>query len=84
MTPDTREWRSSTTYDYLDRADVDALAWECLRRNLDYQRDYANSIRTASELGPETEAIGDRWGLRFPRQAEPECTRTTGFLDAGS
>lgn len=74
MTPDTREWRSSTTYDYLDRADVDALAWECLRRNLDYQRDYAKSIRTASKTETKPEAIGDRWGLRFPRQTQPERT----------
>ncbi|WP_408634310.1 transcriptional regulator domain-containing protein [Paracoccus aminovorans] len=84
MTPDTTEWRSSTPYDYMDNADVDALAWECLRRNLEYQRDYADSINAPLILGNETEAIGNRWGLRFPRPAKSDRHSTTSLLDAGN
>lgn len=67
MTPDTKDWRSSTPYDYMDKADVDALAWECLRRNLEYQRDFAKITKIPPSVDIETEAIGNRWGLRFPR-----------------
>ncbi|MBB4020067.1 MULTISPECIES: transcriptional regulator domain-containing protein [Alphaproteobacteria] len=72
MTPDTREWRSSIPYDYWDDADIDALAWECLRRNPKYQRDYANIAKTPVRGDNETEAIGNRWGLRFPRPPKPK------------
>ncbi|UBS34104.1 DUF6499 domain-containing protein [Altererythrobacter sp. N1] len=71
MTPDTKEWRSSSTYDYWDDADVDALAWECLRRNQKYQRDYADISKAPLTADTETEAIGNRWGLRFPGPAKP-------------
>ncbi len=71
MTPDTKEWRSSSTYDYWDDADVDALAWECLRRNLQYQRDSADIAKAPLTADTETEAIGNRWGLRFPGPAKP-------------
>lgn len=70
MTPDTTEWRLSTPYDYMDYADVDGLAWECLRRNLQYQRDYAQSTKGPLTVDNETEAMGSRWGLRFPRPAK--------------
>lgn len=72
MTPDTTEWRSPTPYDYMDDADVDGLAWECLRRNLQYQRDYAKSTKAPLSPDNETEAIGNRWGLRFPRPAKSD------------
>ena len=70
MMPDTREWRSSTPYDHMDEADVDALAWECLRRNLEYQRDFAKISKAPQDI--QTEAIGNRWGLRFPRPPKPK------------
>ncbi|MER9291522.1 DUF6499 domain-containing protein [Mesorhizobium sp. M0510] len=43
MRPDTSLWRSSSTYDYLDDLVAADLAWEWLRRNPDYQRDYAEA-----------------------------------------
>jgi hypothetical protein len=41
---------------------VPSFAWEFLRRNPDYRRDFADS----------TETVDARWGLRFP--ADPEAT----------
>ena len=82
MTPDTKEWRSSTTYDYMDEIDVDALAWECLRRNSSYQKDFANAANLEEDNARMTEAIVNRWGLRFPRPAQSGCTRSSHILDA--
>lgn len=38
MKPDTSRWRSSSSYDYLDKLDAPDLAWEWLRRNTKYQQ----------------------------------------------
>jgi hypothetical protein len=71
MTPDTSEWRRSTVYDFMDDVGVDDLAWECLRRNTDYQTDYA-SLRAAARLhDPLPPPLSARWGLRFCRETEP-------------
>jgi hypothetical protein len=82
MTPDIEKWQSSITYDYMDVADVDALAWECLRRNREYQSDFAKITKAGSNIDKETEAIGNRWGLRFPCPTKPQRTGTGSFLDA--
>src|SRR3546814_6613961 len=52
MKPDTSRWRSSSTYDYLDDLIPSDLAWEWLRRNTGYQRDYSEirSEEHTSEL----------------------------------
>ncbi|WP_407673930.1 transcriptional regulator domain-containing protein [Paracoccus methylovorus] len=71
MRPDTSRWRADSTYDAIDHAGVDHLAWECLRRNGDYQKDYA-ALRRAGDLGqPLPEPLERRWGLRFPGPAAP-------------
>ena len=38
--PPVPDWRSAAAYAYLDDLNPSELAWEFLRRNLDYQRDY--------------------------------------------
>ena len=45
MRPDTSRWRTDSAYDFMDHAGVDHLAWECLRRNADYQKDYRDLRR---------------------------------------
>jgi len=58
------DWRSPSAYDYLHDLNSPGVAWEFLRRNLDYRADYAHPrFRVALETGfagPER-----RWGLRF-------------------
>lgn len=69
MRPDTSRWRASSSYDSMDRAGVDDLAWECLRRNRDYQRDYAGLRRGKALHLPVSKELEHRWGLRFRSQA---------------
>ncbi|MGB3834246.1 MAG: DUF6499 domain-containing protein [Mesorhizobium sp.] len=71
MRPDTSRWRAESAYTFMDNAGVDHLAWECLRRNADYQRDY-RGLRQADRLdNPLPDPMERRWGLRFPGPATP-------------
>lgn len=63
MSPDASRWRSSEAYDYLDELSAADLAWEYLRRNPDYQRDFQIAAG-----GGDLEWT-ERWGLRFPRRS---------------
>ena len=82
MVPDTKEWRTSTSYDFLDAVDTKNLAWECLRRNTGYQKDFSASIASDPEEGDHPEMISTRWGLRFPRPSQPHRPGTGYLLDA--
>lgn len=81
MTPDTSGWRDAAAYAFMDEASVDDLAWECLRRNLDYQRDFGRLLETARLDEPLPRAMSDRWGLRFPRPAKSLLSRRAHLLD---
>lgn len=81
MVPDTSEWRSSTYYDFMDEVDTDNLAWECLRRNTAYQRDFSKLVVEKPDT-TTAETLGNRWGLRFPRPSQPHRTRTDRILDS--
>nr|WP_246765381.1 DUF6499 domain-containing protein [Aminobacter sp. SR38] len=70
MTPDISRWRSSEIYEYLDTLDSPDLAWEWLRRNTEYQKDYARA--DSPSLKRE---LRRKWGLQFFRSAVAECWR---------
>ena len=67
-------WRSPTESDYLKHLDRPSFAWEFLRRNPDYQDDYATIVRGAAtdagSGGMTSEALAWRWGLAFPSRSE--------------
>ena len=64
MTPDTSGWRSSPGYDFLDELIAPDLAWECLRRNADYRREYEVMIAN-SPNGEVTDEFRRKWGICF-------------------
>jgi len=47
--PPLREWRSEAAYAYLDDLKPAELAWEFLRRNPNYRRDYHTVVGEAAE-----------------------------------
>lgn len=63
--PDVSKWRSASAYDYLDTLDTAGLAWEALRRNGDYQRDWADNLSPIAERSRRDDLCRRRWGLRF-------------------
>ncbi len=82
MTPDTSEWRDEGAYRFMDEAGVDELAWECLRRNVAYQQDFAHLLKRALLDESLPRAMSDRWGLRFRRATKSLRPRPTCLLDA--
>lgn len=64
MKADTSQWRDPQAYAFVKGAAADAIAWEFLRRNPQYQQDFASS-RSAKAM----HALRKRWGLQFRRQA---------------
>lgn len=63
--PLASNWRSSATYEYLNELDPAEFAWEYLRRNPEYRRDYRTAIRQEPASDDDAEASTQPWGLRF-------------------
>lgn len=60
----SRDWRSAAAYVDLEAASLRDLAWEYLRRNPRYLREWEEHGRHPGE--GEDEANAEPWGLRFP------------------
>ena len=56
------DWRSPSNYDYLEQLDRAGMAWEFLRRNREYRKDF---VRILDATVREAAAIAQRWGLSF-------------------
>lgn len=59
------DWRDDNQYDHFDDLDISGLAWECLRRNMGYRKDYD---RMREDGGTPAD-----WGLRFPCRPTAQC-----------
>ena len=55
------DWRSASSYDQAQGAEVTGFAWEYLRRNQDYHRD----CRSISPMSTVSAEFRQRWGLCF-------------------
>jgi len=56
------DWRAPEAYTELQNADLTGLAWECLRRNPEYQKHY--SALSNPRAGAPVE-FREKWGLSF-------------------
>ncbi|MFC5374774.1 transcriptional regulator domain-containing protein [Brevundimonas faecalis] len=71
MTPDTSQWRTASRYEYIEELSPSDIGWEWLRRNEEYQRDYA-MLQEHAELSPAlSDQVCRKWGVRFPDVAGP-------------
>ena len=84
MRPDTSDWRSSPSYDYVDDLRAPDLAWEWLRRNADYQKDFDRIDLHVADQQHLTKLVRQRWGLLFPSSANFERHARAGVLDSRS
>lgn len=80
--PEGNDWRQGAQYDYIAGLDAADLAWEFLRRNADYKRDYHRIPKRARYSAADT--LTRRWGLRFRDRANALCRRDRCLLDASS
>jgi hypothetical protein len=78
----SRDWRSAAAYAELENASARELAWEFLRRNPRYVRDWEQLDDTRpDDVG---DAVAERWGLRFPGRPGARRGRRGRPLDAGA
>lgn len=77
-------WRSSSTAEHYAAHDFADFAQEYLRRNGDYQRDWAETeMRAANTSDPANqlkEGLAERWGLCFPLCTRCISQRKSGFV----
>jgi len=70
MGPDTSKWRNQDSYDFYDELSAEGIAWECLRRDPDYQALFADIVTQKAGRAPFEEEAQHRWGLRFSGRPE--------------
>jgi hypothetical protein len=58
------DWRSPAAYDRARNLEPTGFAWECLRRNPDYHRDYRELAHSKPDPSVIT-VFRRRWGLCF-------------------
>ena len=82
MTPDASGWRLSANYDHVEKLTASDLAWEWLRRNESYDRDFEMLAANSDEKrGPSLlRAFRQQWGLRFPCRSLERVAGSPGLL----
>lgn len=63
------DWRSPAAYQHAKRIPAAGFAWEYLRRDDDYHRDFDRINRVKRPAANALEAFSRRWGLRFPARS---------------
>ncbi|MBP1299824.1 transcriptional regulator domain-containing protein [Bradyrhizobium elkanii] len=58
------DWRSEQAYPDAKNAEAADIAWEWLRRNREYQKDYRIFVRNGRS-GEMAELFRRKWGLSF-------------------
>ena len=82
MMPDASAWRSSARYDHVEKLTASGLAWEWLRRNEAYDRDFEAYAASSADRAALTEEIRQRWRLRFPCQSSARSPDRPDLLAA--
>lgn len=59
------DWRTPAAYEHAKSIPAAGFAWEYLRRNDEYQRDFHALPKIGKLSGRMLEAFPRRWGLRF-------------------
>lgn len=78
----TSDWRTPAAYDHVQNISAAGFAWEFIRRDPDYRRDFREMITSPHGATEVRTAFANRWGLRFRGRSRPACRRRSGFLDA--
>lgn len=61
------DWRAPAAYEHTKHIPAAGFAWEYLRRNEDYRREYHILAATQRPEAHQLERFSQRWGLRFRR-----------------
>jgi hypothetical protein len=58
------DWRSDQDYANFDKAEIDAFAWEYLRRDKEYEQEFRN-LTAAAQPNGAPQQFRQKWGLSF-------------------
>ena len=76
------DWRSPAAYGHAQSIPAAGLAWEYLRRDDDYRRDFQRLKRIPHHDTEARTAFSNRWGLRFRGGPGPARRSRRALLDA--
>jgi hypothetical protein len=77
------DWRSEAAYADLEAANLRDFAWEYLRRNPAYARDWRAAAAAAAASGETDDVAMQRWSLRFLEGSEPSGDGRADLLGTG-
>lgn len=80
MPSDQSGWRSTAEYDYVEDLSASDLAWEWLRRNKRYSKDYATLSKAATDNASTETAFLKKWRLRFRSRSDANSTKGPHLL----
>jgi hypothetical protein len=75
------DWRASAAYGYAQSIPAAGFAWEYLRRDDAYRRDFQRMKRKSRLDTKAQTAFSSRWGLRFRGRPGPVCRSRVAILD---
>src|SRR6266700_7735037 len=75
------DWRSAAAYQHAIVIPASGFAWEYLRRDDDYHRDFER-VNRRKPPAATLEAFSQRWGLRFPTQSVGAGRSRVDILDS--
>jgi len=78
------DWRSPAAYSYLNDLDLAGFAWEFLRRNPDYRRNFRSVVGKPKGQTQFAQQSMTRWGLRFRHRSDPARGHRTADLAAAA
>lgn len=76
------DWRVPAAYAHATSIPAAGLAWEYLRRDDDYRRDFDRMRRQPRHDAETRSAFSDLWGLRFRGGPGPARRSRRDLLDA--
>ncbi len=76
------DWRSAEAYDYLSDLSASEFAWEFLRRNPDYIKEFRDMGRHSG--ASEIKVASRYWGLSFRDRSRSFRARNIHSLDSRS
>jgi hypothetical protein len=76
------DWGSPAVYQHAYNISAAGFAWEYLRRDDDYHRDFRRLNRLEDPTASAFEAFSRRWGLRFSTRSKHSRQRGFIVLDA--
>lgn len=78
------DWRSPAAYGYAHSIPAAGFAWEYIRRDDEYRRDFQRLKRIPHPDFEARTAFSNRWGLRFRGRPGPVRRSRIALLDAGA